>query len=59
MAAGASLTLTGSYTFGVAGAYRLWAQVDKDASVSTDGSEADETNNVYGCYGLRVQSGGG
>ncbi len=59
MAAGASLTLTGSYTFGAAGTYRLWAQVDTDASVPTGGGEADETNNVYGCYGLTVQSAGG
>lgn len=54
MAAGASLTLTANYTFSAAGSYRLWAQVDTDAHVPTGGSEADEANNVYGCYGTTV-----
>ncbi|MCA9971068.1 MAG: VCBS repeat-containing protein, partial [Anaerolineales bacterium] len=53
--AGASLTLSGSHTFPAAGRYRLWAQVDTDGTVPTAGSEADETNNVYGCYALDVR----
>lgn len=51
---GASLTLIGSTTFTAAGSYRLWAQVDTDGNVPVQGSEADEANNVYGCYGLDV-----
>ncbi|MCB8984513.1 MAG: hypothetical protein H6659_11855, partial [Ardenticatenaceae bacterium] len=57
MAAGASLTLTGLHTFSAAGPYRLWAQVDTDDSVPAQGSEADEANNVHGCYEIGVVNG--
>ena len=58
MAAGASLTLTGLHTFSAAGPYRLWAQVDTDDNVPAQGSEADEANNVHGCYEVVAVSGG-
>ena len=54
LTAGASLTLTGSATFSAVGSYRLWAQVDTDGNVPSQGSEASEANNVYGCYGLNI-----
>jgi subtilase family serine protease len=52
LAAGASDTCTGAVSYGSAGTYKMWAQVDTEQGVS----ELYEDNNVYGPKSIVVQS---
>ena len=53
LAPGATVECNGTVTYGSAGTYNMWAQVDLDQFVP----ESNESNNVFGPQSISVQSG--